>query len=256
MMKASILCLTWNRCQLSKEVILKNLSRAGLFDSSYELLICDQGTKDPDFIQFLKSLSPAYLRLNKTNEGVARSLNQLIIRAKGKYFFFMPNDIELPDGWLATLIKYADVIPNSGIIGFQGQDLVLPSEFIDCTDGIRREIRCQPDPRILEGCQVFGATLFTRKLIETIGGFDQAYHPFGLEDSDFCFRSRLAGFLCYYIPGVVAVHKGDRSVQDPEYLSNKTYSFMSNLGYHRQKTFLYYKHGIFEKLPELRDELT
>ena len=87
-MLASICMITWGRPRVAKETIAQIMGSAGLDKDQYELLICDQGTVDADFIDYLKDLDTGYLRLNKFNEGLPRSLNQLILRAKGKHIFW------------------------------------------------------------------------------------------------------------------------------------------------------------------------
>jgi len=207
--KASIISLCYGRYDLTKQVYNANLSNCGM---PYELLICDQGLGASDderianmrprneFIEYLKSLSPSHLRLNEYNEGVARSLNQLMIRCSTDYIFFMPPDILLPDNWLRTLVDCASDIAFSGVVGFEEQDLILPEYKTVGSSGKNYTLACRRDGA-LDACQVYGATLVTRKLIDTIGYYCESYHPYGLEDTDYCFRAQLAGFLCYYIHG-------------------------------------------------------
>ncbi len=90
----------------------------------------------------------------------------------------------------------------------------------------------------------------TRRLINTIGGFCEAYHPYGLEDSDYCFRAALSGFKNYYIPGLKSEHIGELGGQAKEQ------SFFSNLGLHRWRAHNFYKIGLYEPLPMPKEELT
>lgn len=244
----SILCLTLNRSELAKEVISKNLERC---KAPYELLICDQGSTDSGFLDFLKSLKPAYFRQNLHNEGVARALNQLIIRSNGDFLLTMADDILLPDNWGQVAIDYASNIENTGILGFEGQDLKHPEFIITGKDGIGRPVCMAPkEMRLgLEGTQVFGNILLPRSTISIIGCFHEGYHPYGLEDSDFCFRAILSNLLVYYIPGLRSQHLGVGETVGETHKANKQFAYYSNLGYHRFRAANYHRLGLYEPLP-------
>lgn len=248
MPKVSILILTLYRQELALPTITKNLERAGTED--FEILICDQGTEDEEFINSLKQIrGVSYFRENKNNEGIARALNQLILRRKGEHVFFMPDDILLPENWLVELLKYAEAIPESGIIGFEGQNLILPEHEIN---GLKIHMKqCKGNPE--EGVQVFGATFITKKLLEIIGAFCEGYHPYGLEDSDYCFRCHLAGLLCYYIPGLKSEHLGTGNNSGMKDI--KEFCYWSNLGFHRIRCINYYRSGLFEPWPMIKDSI-
>lgn len=248
MKKISVLFLTFNRPDKALITLDLNLASAGIPRDEIELLICDQGTKDEHFIELLKQTNPDYIRLNVYNEGIARALNQLIIRATTNYFFFMPDDILLPKNWASELLRHVEAIPGSGIVGFEGQDLVLPE--VEC-GGLT--IRCNANPQdyLTDSVQVFGATLMTRNMIDVIGGYCEEYHPYGLEDSDLCFRCVLAGFLCYYIPNLKFNHIG----VEQDLKREKESSFFSNVGLHRWRMFNYYRIGTRCPLPIKRDPL-
>lgn len=243
-MQASIVCLSKDKFEAFSQTVPSNLKNSGLSDSDFEFLLCDNGSSDERLFDLYKSLPTTYLRLNKYNEGVARSLNQLILRAKGKHIFFMPDDFILPDNWLAELVRYADGISTAGVIGFDGQDLVLPTVHVDGFD-----VAMHPDDSVYEGSQVFGATLYTRRVLATIGVFCEDYHPYGLEDSDFCFRSKMAGFKNFYIPGLVSRHIGLDHNADIE---SKKAAYFSNLGLHRWRFCNYARIGLYEPLPIAR----
>lgn len=194
------------------------------------------------------------MRLNAYNEGIARALNQLIIRAKGEHVFFMPNDIIFDSNWLKILLQYADDVPYSGIVGFEGQDLILPELEIKSHSGRIYKIRCNTDPSDLDKSQVLGASLFTRSLLKSIGGFDEKFHPYGFEDQDYNFRSKISGHLNYYVPGLKSKHLGLEREQNPAiYKEAKEFSFWSNIGYLRWKANNYYFAGIYEPFPTLRE---
>lgn len=255
--KASIISLTYGRYEMAKKVFNHNLSMAGM---PYELLICDQGPEgEPgpasyEFFEYLKSLNPSYLRMNHYNEGVSRSLNQLMLRCKTDYICFMPPDIVLPDNWLIKLVEHASDIPMSGIVGFEGQDLILPKHHVVGHSGREYAINCERE-LVLEGCQVYGATLVTRELLEGIGYYCEDYHPYSFEDADLCFRAHIGRFLCYYIPELKSEHIGLDHGAETDYKNNKIKSYFSNAGVHRWRINNYWRIGLYVPPPMLRDPL-
>lgn len=262
--KASIISLTFGRYELTQKVFEHNLK--SIDRKSYELLICDQGPgiteRDREaamgdhlqYVEYLKSLNADHLRLNHYNEGVARSLNQLMLRCNTDYIIFMPPDIELDENWLEPLVSHAADIPHSGIVGFEGQDLVLPERSLVGTSGKKYVVRSEEN-LVFDGCQVFGATLVTRELINKIGFYCEDYHPYAFEDSDYCFRAHMAGMLLYYIPNLKAKHVGLDHDHKTLYKESKIRSYFSNAGIHRWRMQNYWRIGIYVPPPMLREEL-
>ena len=245
MKKLSILFLT-NRSS-GFNVLRDNILKCKLSGpEEIELLICDQGSGQ-DYAEKLKKINAVYHRMNHYNEGIARSLNQLILRSTAEHLFFMSDDIELPEGWDTTLLAYMQSIPQLGILGFEMQDLKLPEQIIHgfplCHNSYPRQHGFTQDD-----CQVYGNIMFTRDLVRSIGGFCEEYHPYGLEDADYCFRAIQAGYLCGYVPGLVAKHLGEtRDV-------NKV-AIQSNIGLHRWRAQNYHRIGLHEPLPMAREWL-
>lgn len=238
----SILALTMYRSELTQRVIEHNLANCG---ASYELLIADQGTStvEPEFKSWLSQLNAKYLRLNQNNEGISRSLNQLILRASGDIMIFMPNDITLPERWGVYLEKYSEKIPNSGVMGFLGQGLALPEMT---ANGFT--VYSNHKSASLENSQILGATAWTRAVVDKIGYFCEDYHPYGFEDADFVFRAKLAGFFNYLLP-FKSEHLGVDENNDSQYHDIKTFMSLSNVGLHRWRAKNYDRIGLYVPPP-------
>jgi hypothetical protein len=54
-----------------------------------------------------------------------------------------------------------------------------------------------------------GACAYTADLVRRVGGVDEAFSPFGYEDSDFAVRSLEAGFINYSLPTEILLHDLD-----------------------------------------------
>jgi GT2 family glycosyltransferase len=68
---------------------------------------------------------------------------------------------------------------------------------------------------VLPASNVVGAaTLYSRDLVEQLGGYDASFSPYGLEDADFSVRALKAGFENYIAANVAMLHGTDQRKQD------------------------------------------
>ena len=237
--------LTIDRFETTKEVLETNLRRTKV---PLELLICDNGSKDPRIIEYLKSLKPAYLRLNSRNEGISHAQNQLIIRGIGKYIFTAGNDIIMEHNWAEEMIELAEKIPNCGLIGAEcgiGQSQPITKKF-----GIEaRWLTPQMD-------RIFGAWLFKRKLVDEIGWAHEMFDVYGLEDSDINARVNIAGFNSCYHPTQKSQHVIWDWGENTEYRKMKDVSMQKNAAIFGERNNRWHEIGVREPLPPLRDPLS
>lgn len=239
-----------DRYELTAQTLQTNLSNHG-YDGPVELLWCDNGSKDPRFASLFEAYKPVHLRANKRNEGCARGFNQLILRASGDYMVLMGNDVLMPNGWLKEMVSYAEFVPKSGLIG------------IRCTAEI-------PALTFKHGCyahflddkcdKVFGVTLFSRQLVEEIGGFCEDFDVYGLEDSNLNDRANAAGFVSLYVPAThfVSTHIGGDCGDQTEYRKNKDASLERNLAvfWRYREQYRSGERPLKEPLPELKEPLS
>lgn len=209
----SLLYMTVNRFPQCVERLVANLERASFCRDAVEILWADNGSDDPERIRsamFEAGLPVTYSRINSENEGIARTLNQLMLRAQGRHIVQMGNDYAMPEGWLGALVHHADNIANTGMVGIRWQEQrENPRRFL-CRDGGSVVVDYRPTNKPL-----FGVKLKTRAMLDKVGGFDERFHPYGFEDSDYHHRATAAGFFNYYVMGMKARHIGDDTGRDP-----------------------------------------
>lgn len=238
-----------DRYDYTRQTLETNLSNHG-FDGEIELLWCDNGSKDERIIKLAQAYKPVYFRGNKINEGCAKGFNQLMLRATGDYFVLMGNDVLMPKNWLSEMVRYADFVPNSGLIGIKcaTQIPALIMKF-ECW-GHFLDDKCD---------KVFGVTLFRKEVVDAIGGFYEGFSVYALEDSNFNDRINYSGFNSLYVPEshFVSKHIGDDIGSDTEYRKMKNESMSKNLEIFTSLRDQY-KSGtrpVKEELPELREPL-
>lgn len=203
MKKISVLLLTIDRYYITQKYIGKALREAGY---PFELCITDNGSKEKEIFEWCEQQNPKLYLKNEINFGTAQSLNKMVALNPSDYYVFIGNDIELPKNWLKSFVEYAEEIPESGIIGIDWRDKEQEYEL--------RVINSKP---IRIGNPVFGDMFFSQKLMDKIGSFCEDYGVYGLWDSDTSHRSKIAGFVNYYIPGLKSHHHANDVGENSDY---------------------------------------
>ncbi len=151
--------------------------------------------------------------VNNMSAGIGIALE----KAKGKYVFFLNNDIYFQKDAIRKMINFMDTHHESGII--QGKVVsYLDHKKIDSvgesmdlygnpvTLGAGEEDKGQYDI-LREVLSVTGSTsLFRQSLISEVGLLDPDY-GIGYEDMDLSLRLRLRGYKIYCFPDAVIYHR-------------------------------------------------
>jgi GT2 family glycosyltransferase len=228
--------MTINRYPGCVENLEYNLAICGIDLSNAEILWADNGSADPQCIRYgISKTEPrlAYERMNSKNEGVARTLNQLIMRSRGEFVVQLGNDYHMPRDWLRYMIWHAKNIGNTGMVGITWQGQTTNRQSLPTRKGGLAEVDLRPFDKPL-----FGVKLKTRELLDKVGAFDPAFHPYGYEDSDYHHRATVAGFRNYYIVDAKARHLGDGILKDP-LRTTKDKSLADLRQYYESKLALY-----------------
>lgn len=166
-----------------------------------EILFVDNGSTDGSG-EFLAAQPDVSLIRNTTNLGAPHARNQAIPHAQGEYVVFLDDDAMVTPDWLARLLYHAEVDPRSGCIAptadraAHGQQISMncandPESIAEFAREISRNLDRQyfHSPVLASFC-----LLVPRRVLDTIGGFDERFTPWGFEDDDFTLRATLAGF--------------------------------------------------------------
>lgn len=226
-MRVSLMMLTIDRYEMTTDTWRKNISHATINLHPHlqlEHLVCDNGSKDRRIVDyFAEERGIHYHRVNSTNEGCGRAFNQLFLRATGDYLVLLGNDLLNGPGWLDECIRYADKVPDSGIVGIDWGHGHIPP--VSERGGIHAHWLTPQLNR------VFGTWVMRREVIEKVGFFCEDYGPYGLEDSDFNERVNRAKLQSLYVPnaGIKSTHLGHDVGEDSAYRKMKDESLARNL---------------------------
>ncbi len=156
----------------------------------------------------------ANLRFSRgNNEGIKYAL-----RNKADYMILLNNDIMVDKNLIKELVAVAESDKTIGIVGpkiyyFQPSNQIWSAggeiylhKGTGRHAGIRQIDRGQYD-QIRECDYVTGcALMIKREVVEKIGLLDPAYLAY-YEDTDWCFRAKLAGYKSFYVPKAKMWHK-------------------------------------------------
>ncbi|MCS6924960.1 MAG: glycosyltransferase family 2 protein [Candidatus Binatia bacterium] len=223
----SIIILTWN----SLDVIRACLSSLpqGLARFTHEVIVIDNGSRDPTPAIFRREFPWMRLVINRRNLGVARARNQGIVVSQGEYIILLDDDTIVQPGALDVLIEYLETHPQVGLCGPKLVDLEGRLHF-SCrlfptlTDKVARRLPFpsarnwrrttemmewdHQTPRAVD--YVIGACqAIRRQALAQVGLLDERIF-YGPEDVDLCLRLQLAGWLVVYQPQSVVVHRERR----------------------------------------------
>jgi GT2 family glycosyltransferase len=219
----SVITLTHNKLEYTQRCLASWLDTR--FDS-WELVVVDNGSEDGTqaWLQQFQAQAarrgvPVQLIFNDGNIGCSTSRNQGIESARGSLLVFIDNDVALRSrNWLTCLSHRLEADPSCGIVG---PKLVypFPPHAIQCAGAAvspsgRVQFRGRGEPRNdvrfaqAENvqCLISACFMFPRRLVERIGGLDEAFNPVEYEDIDFCYRARENGYTVLYEPAAEMYH--------------------------------------------------
>lgn len=168
------------------------------------------------------------LRGDKKHFGFSKDNNRLMKIAEGKYFVLLNDDCYVTEGWLEKIITVAESDQSIGLVGARlhwpdGQPQNSGVYFRYSDDNHYLGAVDNPLDRASEvDCVFFALVLIKRAVIEKVGYLDERF-TIGLEDMDFCLRSKDAGFRIV-VSDTVAIHDANTSTMSLYGIKNQVRS--------------------------------
>ena len=197
-MNIAVILLTLNRNDLTKRVIDQNFKNSGYNADCY---LVDNGSDQVPYELY----DWANCNVSTKKRGIAAGVNAGLKMTKGyDGVCILANDILLPTNWLQNWVMFSQRVSKTGIIGIHCVEELPPLQ-----DGVHKTHT------------PFGNNFLTRELIDTIGGYNIEYDPYGMQDRDYAERATIAGFTNYYIPDLRSEHIGHDVGNGTEYRAMK-----------------------------------
>jgi len=239
-MKASIIIPTRNRAETLKKC-LNSLKEQTVKD--FEVIIVDDGSEDntKEVVSEVRGLKKKYVYQEHSQQGVAR--NNGIKLAKGKFVFFIGDDIIPENNWLEQHLKTHDENKNAAVLGLtlwpkemevnDFMNYIAPNGPQFNYGGIKNNKNCS--------WRFFWTSNISLEKKWLKENFDENFRGWGYEDLDLGYRLEKKGLVIVLNNEARAYHY--HSYNDPEEFLRKQEN--------AAKSALYF----VGKFPELKEEI-
>jgi GT2 family glycosyltransferase len=219
------------------------LAKAGV---AYEVIISDDCSTDASVTLLQREYPEIKIVQNSSNKGFSVTANKGFFAARYSHVFLLNSDVKLTEDYFAPLFKYFDDEDTFGvmgrIIGWDDdviQDGAKYPSFHGAkikTSGNYLPVQPSSSDRLLSMYLSGANALLDRQKLLQLGGFNELFSPFYVEDYELSLRAWRLGYTCYYDYDAVCRHQVSRSIKAK---NKKKYI---NTIYYRNKLFLHYIH--------------
>ncbi len=224
--KLSIIILSWNTKELLWQC-LTSLRQSLEGKSQNEIIVVDNASTDQSVQMVRQSFPKVKLILNQENLGFAKGNNQGIKVSRGEYIMLLNSDTVVKKGAIEKLVDFLDEHPDIAIVGPKllnpdrspqancGRFPDLPVAVVMLFGehwGGSDFVRCSP-PVSGPVDWLMGAAFMARKeVFKKIGGLDEKLFMY-MEEVEWFYRARKAGFQAYFLDQAEIVHLGRGSAK-------------------------------------------
>ena len=251
MIDLSVIIVNWNtrdllvRCLNSITQVTQRMKA--------EIFVVDNRSSDESGRTVKERFSQVILIENETNLGFAGANNQALRRSKGNYLLLLNPDTQVKEEPIQKLISMMDAHPDVGITGVQllnsdGSKQNSIANFPSlATELLNKSLlrwlspgkfpgkeKDYPEP--IEVDSVIGACMMVRReALDQVGLLDEDYFLF-LEETDWCYRMKRAGWKIYHVPDAEVFHFQGKSAEKEkkrarvEYFRSRYHFFKKNKG--------------------------
>jgi GT2 family glycosyltransferase len=225
---------------------------------SFEIIIVDNASQDGTLEMLHAEFPGVRLMVNDHNAGYTRPNNQAIRESKGRAIVLINPDTIVKPNAIAALFDFLETHPQIGIVGpkvlnrdgtlqkqcrrsearpwdsfcyFSGLSRLFPHDrrFAGYLMTYLDEDLAHEAEAVSGSCM-----MIRRQVIEQIGYQDENFFAYQ-EDTDYCRRTRLAGWKVFYNPLAQIIHYGGEG-------GSNVQPFRSIVEWHRSYYLYYRKH--------------
>jgi GT2 family glycosyltransferase len=212
----------------------------------FEIIVCDDCSSD-DSISFLQKEYPEIkLLTNGANKGFSPTINTGIFNAQYSHVLLLNSDVKLTPNYFNGLLRYFERSDTFGvmskIIGWDDDKIQDGGKYPSFhglkikTSGNYLPVH-KEEGQWLYSMYLSGANAFVdRQKLLLLGGFDELFAPFYVEDYELSLRAWRMGWKCYYDDFSVCRHKVSVSIKS----NNKKRNIKAI--YNRNKMYLHAIH--------------
>ncbi len=225
----SIIILSFNTENLLRDCLL---SLHKTLTTEHEIIVVDNASKDGSTQMVEREFPKVVLIKNTENSGFAKGCTIGAKKAQGEYLLFLNSDIvlshdPLPNFLSAINDNKANAVvggllenPNGTLQRSYGDFYTLKNVFLMLFLGEKHEVKRFQGKEKSTVDWVSGGCMFVRReVFDRVGGFDEGFFMY-IEDMEFCYRIKKAGYEVLVTPHVRVTHLGQGS-------SSKTFAIVN-----------------------------
>lgn len=214
-MDFSIIIVNFNTRDLLTDCLHSVYSQKG---TDFEVWVVDNASSDGSCDMVKKNFPQVHLLENQENFGFAKANNLALRHAQGKFLFLLNSDTMLKGQPLAKISRFLKDHPQAGVVGVRvlnpdgtpqrsvGKFYNLINAFLMLVGGERMGFLRRSPSEIKEADWVSGAAFVVRKeILEKVGLFDENVFMY-MEEVEWCYRIKKAGFKILFYPEAEIVH--------------------------------------------------
>lgn len=181
-----------------------------------EIILVDNASSDGSPLRAGELFSGVHVIRNDENRGFSIACNQGASIAQGEFLLFLNDDARLAEGYLEQLVRSAKkgvfqvlqplLLSEEQTVDSAG-DLFTPTGFLWHQTDHASRTEAFPVFAVKGAC-----VLIRRDHFEKLGGFCESYFAY-FEESDFCWRARMAGYEIGVDPLAKTLHGGGRTTR-------------------------------------------
>lgn len=242
MKRVAVVILNWNGVEFLKKFLPSVIAHSS---DDADIIVADNASTDLS-VAFLEAEFPQIRIIkNKSNGGFAKGYNDALEQLDYEYYVLLNSDIEVTANWIKPVIAMLDsdrriAACQPKLRSYYKKDYFeyagAAGGFIDaygypfCQGRIFQHLE-EDTGQYDQEVEIFwasGACMFVRaSLYHRFGGFDNDFFAH-MEEIDFCWRLKNAGYRIMFCPGSTVYHVGGGTL--PKKSSLKTYlNFRNNL---------------------------
>lgn len=196
------------------DMLLRCLESFDAGRDDVEVILVDNASTDGSVDRAVGRFPNTRVVRHDTNRGYAPACNIGARQATAPYILFLNNDATIATDDLHALLEAAERDADAAVWQpvTYGADGALESAGDAFTWwGVFRHLDTVPDEATASVFSTVGAAMLTRRAVfEAVGGFEDSYFAYN-EETDLCWRARLAGYEVRVVPGARVVHLGSET---------------------------------------------
>lgn len=239
-MKVAVVILNWN----GRKFLQKFLPEVIKYSEEAEIIVADNASSDDSIDLLQKSFPDVRIIQNKENGGFSKGYNDALAQVDADYYVLLNSDIEVTENWIQPIIDLMEsdkdiAVCQPKIRSYYERDKFeyagAAGGFIDkfgypfCRGRLFQSIETDTGQYddVAEIFWATGACMFVKaKLYNEYDGLDNDFFAH-MEEIDFCWRLKNAGYKIMYCPHSTVYHVGGGTL--PKNSSRKTYlNFRNN----------------------------